>query len=209
MDRADELHEPGSPSTLEAFHNWCRDLVAAAVAERQRPDILIGDSRERDEPIVAYWDVRGEPPSLTEFLDRTVPSWARETASSQVSIAVATDEDDGPAVFLVSADETGLVAATAVATVRDGDALLLPWRDFFGGILPWHRWQPDLARLAGYRDFAKWRCETCRSVCPGEAAVTPSPCDFCGGDEVVRVDKLTPLAPPHPPYDGDERLRAA
>jgi hypothetical protein len=48
---------------------------------------------------------------------------------------------------------------------------------------------------------AKWKCEKCESVCEGEKGLVPTPCDFCGSEEIVEVSMDTPEAPPKSPWD--------
>lgn len=48
---------------------------------------------------------------------------------------------------------------------------------------------------------AKWKCNNCESVCEGEKGFVPTPCDYCGSEDIVEVPAETPEAPPKPPYD--------
>jgi hypothetical protein len=51
---------------------------------------------------------------------------------------------------------------------------------------------------------ARWQCRGCNSVCEGEKEFKPTPCDFCGSEDIVEVPLETPLRPPDKPYDNPE-----
>jgi hypothetical protein len=50
-------------------------------------------------------------------------------------------------------------------------------------------------------DEGRWKCNTCESVCEGDPSIIPTPCDYCGGTDIIAVPLETPLAPPKPPWD--------
>ena len=62
-------------------------------------------------------------------------------------------------------------------------------------------WQRTLAANAGWHELAKWRCQQCQSVCPGEADQRPGPCDYCQSTKIERVAVTTPLRDPDPPWN--------
>jgi ferredoxin len=104
----------------------------------------------------------------------------------------------------VTVDETGASAARAYVALVDEAMQLGEWREVAVEHLPVEEWQRTLATNAGYEDFVKWRCNRCESVCPGEAAEVPAPCEFCGGGEIEQVAITTPLSDPRPPYDEEQ-----
>jgi hypothetical protein len=191
--------EPGSPSPLTLFHAWCRGGVALSLSRDSAPLLLFADGPNLEEPLVDSWELEGERPEEAGFLTDLIERWMAETEASQIGISIPfRGETDG--ILLISVGETGHVAEQ---TALGLDGFPERWRTMPRGGLPFARWQALLATNAGYRQFTKWRCRTCESVCPGEADEIPSPCDFCGFEEIEAVPIETPLAPPQPPYDDD------
>jgi hypothetical protein len=192
--------EPGSPRPLYIFQRWCRSVVELAVLQFEVPSIFFVDGPELEEPVTEQWQMRGSRPSWPELARRLVPSLAAERLASQVGVSIPFGGDTA-GVVLLALDETGVVAERAQASVVDDHVELGPWTAQIADDLPVAAWQQLLAANAGYEEFSKWCCLRCRSVCPGEAALCPAPCDFCGSEDVARVPLATPLAPPAPPYD--------
>lgn len=191
--------EPGSPLALTLFHAWCRGGVALWLSRGSAPFLLFADGPNQAEAIIASWELEDDLPETAGFLTDLIERWMDETAASQIGISIPfRGEADG--ILLLSVDETGHIAEQA--TIGD-DGFPERWGPMPRGGLPFEKWQRLLATNAGYRDFTKWRCRTCESVCPGEADEIPSPCDFCGFEEIEVVPIETPLAPPRPPYDED------
>jgi hypothetical protein len=192
--------EPGSPRPLYLFQRWCRGVVELAVLQLEVPSLLFADGPELSEPLLEQWQLSGTSPGFEELLRRLVPSIATERLASQIGVSIPFGGDE-PGVLLLAVDETGLVAERAHASVVVEHVELGPWAPYDTEQLPIASWQQLLGANAGYDEFAKWRCQRCRSVCPGEAALVPAPCDFCGSDDVTQVPLGTPLAPPAPPHD--------
>lgn len=190
--------EPGSPLSLKLFHAWCRACITSTYLQGRAPALLFADSPTQEVPVIAEWDVEGEMPERADFLSDLIVDWVNTTQASQIGIGIPF-AGDVLGVLLLTVDETGHVAEQAQADEHG----LSGWRPLPRGGLPFGDWQRLLAKHAGYRDFTKWRCTRCESVCPGEADERPSPCDYCGSDEIEAVSTETPLAPPRPPYDKD------
>jgi hypothetical protein len=138
-------------------------------------------------------DVLAEDTAL--LITGILPAYAGEHLASQVAISVPVG-GDAPALLLVAVDETGCVAQQAAVGLGADHLTVEPWRPASTTELPLGLWWRLLALNAGYRDFAKWRCHDCRSVCPGEAEVVPTPCEYCGSEDIERVPLETELAPP-------------
>jgi hypothetical protein len=196
----DDVYEPGSPCPLYLFERWCRGSVELAVLRFEVPTLLFADGDELDEPLLEQWQLSGTVSEPAELLRHLVPGIATRHHASQVGVSIPCG-GDGPGVFLLTIDETGVIAERANVFVEAEHLELGPWGPAGTEQLPVSSWQHLLAANAGYAEFAKWRCRRCRSVCPGEAALVPAPCDFCGSDDIERVPLGTPLAPPAPPYD--------
>jgi hypothetical protein len=193
---------PGSLRTLEEFHAFCRSHVHVAVTFGELPRLLFADGPTFDEPLVRYWDLDDvEPTSETSgLIDFLIGHWLDDQPASQVGLALPLGGDE-PSAVLLSADESGRHVEQASVTAFAGQILLGPWLEAAWPPVAYHDWQQCLAANAGYQMFAKWRCESCRSVCPGEAALIPAPCDFCGSTAITTVALDSPLREPEPPWD--------
>lgn len=197
-----DVYEPGSPAPLFLFHRWCRASVELAVMQHTPPTLFFFDGPELDGPTFEHWQLKGTPPALDELLASVIVALASGGDASQIGVCVPFGGDE-PGALLVVIDESGLVAERATVAVVDDHLELGSWTAADVSALPISTWQTLLAATAGYDEFAKWRCNRCLSVCPGEAAKLPAPCDFCGSDEIERVPLTTPLAPPQPPYNDE------
>jgi hypothetical protein len=191
--------ELGSPLSLTLFHAWCRVAVAWRLHEGSAAALLFADGPDQEQPVIAEWEIKGALPETTGFLTELIEGWMAEMAASQIAISIPYHGGvDG--VLLLCVDETGHIAERATI---DDDGFLGKWRELPPGGLPFGKWQRLLATYAGYRDFTKWRCRLCESVCAGEADEIPSPCDFCGSQEIEAVSIETPLSPPRQPFVAD------
>jgi hypothetical protein len=166
------------------------------------PRLLFADSPLHDEPEVRAWELEGKPGGTVEVIQVMLDNWIQLTGASQIGISVPLGGDE-PGVLLVTLDEQSVRATQTYVSLDDGEIVLSRWHAASAAQLPTATWQLKLASNAGYDDFAKFRCEHCGSVCPGESDEVPSPCDYCGSTEIVQVSLTTPLAPPCPPYDAD------
>lgn len=194
-----DVEPPGSPLSLTLFHAWCRGRLALALSRDSAVSLLFADGPSLESPMVSGWGFDEGHPEETGFLTELIEVWMTATNASQIGISIPfRGESDG--ILLLSVDETGHVAEQTTLGI-DGFPEL--WRSMPPGGLPFARWQAQLATSAGYRNFTKWRCRTCGSVCPGEADEMPSPCDFCGSELIKVVPIETPLRPPRSPYDED------
>jgi hypothetical protein len=117
---------------------------------------------------------------------------------------VPVDGED-PGAVLVVIDETDF-SFDHISVSHDDDGLVLMHWEALPHALPIASWQRQLARNAGWHNFAKWHCHDCDSVCPGEASIVPAPCDFCGSYDVTRPPATTALRPPRLPYPDDLTL---
>jgi hypothetical protein len=192
-----EVNEPGSPVPFPHFCRWCRSHVALATAAGLVPQLLFADGPRFDETIVSAWEMPGRCPDTVALAQELIPAVAAQTGASQVALAVPFG-GPAPGVTFICVDETESVGEEALV---DLDRLRLElWLPVEPALFPISDWQQLLARNAGYREFAKWRCRHCRSVCPGEAANVPTPCDFCASTDIERVSLETALRAPDPPY---------
>ncbi len=203
-EEKEELFAAGSRALFADFHVWCRVSVELAVAEGSLPKLLFANGPDFDFPMIEWWDETFVPPTTSEFLVKLIPVFVEQTGASQVAVSVAFGGED-PGVLLIVVDETDHAVEEAGVVLEDGELVLGQWYPV-AHQLPIAAWQRLLSRNAGYDDFAKWRCRECRSVCPGESALTPAPCDFCGSFDVERVALETALAPARLPYPDDETL---
>lgn len=192
--------EPGSALSLPLFHRWCRAQVVLSVMRGELPELLFADGPRQETPFWAFWSVEGERPTTHEFILQTIWSWAIDREASQVGLCIPFGGEQ-PGALLLTVDESGAIAEQAFVDISDGDAVLHEWVDVGTGLFPVIDWQELLAENAGYREFTKWRCNLCLSVCPGEADELPAPCDFCASSDIEAVGLDVPLAPPRPPYD--------
>jgi hypothetical protein len=191
------MTEPGSSTDLDAFARWCRALVDRVLAAGDLPALLVADGPALEELVVVEWFLDGTRPPAEDLLAHVVPRWAEATEGSQLGFSLPFGGAP-PGVTLLAIDEAGYLLEQAfldVERLRLGEWAPLALD------LPIAAWQEQLAENAGWREFAKWRCRRCRSVCVGEAEDVPSPCDFCGSQNIERVPLVTPLRPPDPRYD--------
>jgi len=193
------MEELGSPVDLTVFARWCRAEVDAVMAEDQLPALLVAHAPDFSEPLTVSWHRDGEQLPVAELLDELVPVWIEQTGGSQVAVSVPF-AGARFGVSLVVADETGFITEQAYL---DHERLRLGDWQPISADLDIAAWQIVLAENAGWVDFAKWRCQRCGSVCPGEASIVPTPCDFCSSTEISHVSLATPLRDPDPPYDFD------
>jgi hypothetical protein len=190
------MDEPGSPVALDCFARWCRVEIDDSVAADEDPSLLFAYGPDFEEPLVLGWHLVGERLDTEELITRLVPPWITRTGASQIGIVVPFGRPR-PGVNLIAVDELELVAERSyldIGRLRLGEWEAVPCR------LPFTEWQAAMGTNAGWQELAKWRCRRCESVCPGEAAVVPNPCDFCGSTEIERVDLATPLREPDPPW---------
>jgi hypothetical protein len=192
--------EPGSPRPLYLFARWCRAAVELEVLQFVVPTLLFIDGADLEEPLVEQWQTNGRTPSREELLSRLIPSAASRHLASQVGASVPFGGPQ-PGIFLLAVDETGAVAEQSYVVIEHDHLELGSWAPVGTATLPLEAWQRVFALHAGYEEFVKWRCRRCQSVCPGEAAVYPAPCDFCGSNDIEEVTLATPLAPPRTPYE--------
>jgi hypothetical protein len=171
------------------------------------PSLLFADGPGFAEAIVAAWQLDDDDvaESTTKLVADLVPAWATETGASQVAIAVPFG-GDRPGVTFVCVDETDYLIEEAQLDIEGRS--LKPARTVEAALFPVATWQELLARNAGYDEFAKWRCQHCLSVCPGEATHVPSPCDFCGSTDIALVPRATRLRPPRLAYRDEEAAAA-
>jgi hypothetical protein len=195
---------PGSPVSFADFRLWCRAGVEAAVASGAIPKLLFANSRDLDRPLIAEWEETFAPPAILEFLTKFIPLIAEHTGASQVAVAVPYG-GNGARALLVSVDETDCAVEEARVFLDAEELVLEPWHTV-SHELPVVAWQLLLAANAGYDDFAKWHCSQCDSVCLGEGALQPAPCDYCGSYDVERVSLVRALAPPRLPYPDESAL---
>lgn len=196
MEAYDDIQvEVGSPLALGDFLGWCKGHVTAAVAHMQIPKFLFADGPRHAVPVAVVWELEGQPDDTEEFLTHVIPHWASDAEASQVAVSLPIGGEE-PAALLVAADETGVLARQARVVLGDRGLELEDWLSAPVTHLPRTEWQQLLARAAGWREYTKWRCRRCRSVCSGEADVIPTPCDFCASVDIERVPLTTPLAPP-------------
>jgi hypothetical protein len=188
--------EPGSPLSLTLFHAWCRVAVAWALHQGRPPALLFADGPAREQPSIAEWEIELPLPESGSFLTELIERWMDDAEASQIAISIPF-HGDGDGVLLLCVDETGHVAEVAMT---DTDGYPDEWQPLARGGLPFGDWQRRLAKHAGYRDLSKWRCGGCESICIGESDEIPSPCEFCGSEQIESVPIETPLAPPQPPY---------
>jgi hypothetical protein len=190
------MSEVGSPLTLSAFARWCRYEIDATLANDEAPALVVANSPEYPEPLTVGWRLNGEPPTIEELIVKLVPAWIAETMASQLGLAIPCGRPR-PGVTLVALDEAEALIEHAYLDL--GRLRLGSWQELATEI-DTSAWQTDLARNAGWDELAKWRCRRCGSVCAGEAASTPSPCEFCAATEIERVPLNTPLRAPDPAF---------
>jgi hypothetical protein len=203
------MTEVGSAVEFDVFARSCRALVDDYVFREEVPAILVADGPDFDAPILLDWHLEGTPPPREEVVDRLVPAWIEQSGGSQIAVSVPFREPR-PGVSLLIVDEGDWAFEHAyldVARLR-----LEAWQDVGGrNALALTDWQATLAQNAGWRDYAKWRCRRCQSVCGGEAEDPPTPCSFCESTEVERVALETALRPPASPWGSSllERMLGA
>lgn len=193
--------EPGSPQPLDAFHAWCQACVSFVLAGEQIPRLLFADGRFQEHPILASWEGEDAPLEPVEFAAEILSALAADTTASQLGICVPFGGDE-PGLYLVTCDETGSRVDRALVEMTKEGTTFKRW-ERVDPILATAETYELLARKARYRQFSKWRCRRCGSVCCGEADEPPTSCEFCGSTAVEGVPLDTPLAPPRPPYDVD------
>lgn len=191
------MDEPGSPVLLAGFARWCRSEIDAVVADDEVPSLLFAHGPYFADPICVAWLLDGQPPDNDTLIRTLAPAWIGSSRASQIGLSLPFGRPR-PGVTLVAVDE---LEAVVERSYLDLERLRLERWDRVVVDLPLADWQRTLAVNAGFEELAKWHCRRCGSVCPGEAEILPTPCDFCGSTAIERVPLATPLRDPKPPWD--------